>query len=78
MRGPKAIVMTSLAATLFTRHAARGAKDATQQIFGVVGKLWTFPWLWAFLGQSVSATAMVVIVPGAAALVFGWLAFAAV
>jgi urea transport system permease protein len=44
------------------------------QIFGVVGSS-EFPLVWAFADSLVIQLALVVIVPGILALVFGWLAF---
>lgn len=44
------------------------------QIFGVVGSS-EFPLIWAFADSLVLQLALVVIVPGVLALVFGWLAF---
>lgn len=44
------------------------------QIFGVVGGS-DIPWAWAFAGSLPAQLALVVLVPGALALVFGWLAF---
>ncbi|HBM59784.1 MAG TPA: urea ABC transporter permease subunit UrtC [Citreicella sp.] len=50
-------------------------RDAVgQQIFGVVGSA-DFPWLWIFADSLVLQLALVVLVPGILALVFGWLAF---
>jgi urea transport system permease protein len=44
------------------------------QIFGVVGAN-EFPWVWAFADSLAMQLALVVLVPGLLALVFGWLAF---
>lgn len=44
------------------------------QIFGVVGSS-DFPLIWAFADSLVLQLALVVLVPGVLALVFGWLAF---
>ncbi len=44
------------------------------QIFGVVGSN-EFPLIWSFADSLILQLAMVVLVPGALALVFGWLAF---
>jgi urea transport system permease protein len=44
------------------------------QIFGVVGGD-SFPWMWAFADSLIAQLALVVLVPGLLALVFGWLAF---
>ncbi len=44
------------------------------QIFGVVGSS-EFPAIWAFADSQVIQLALVVLVPGVLALVFGWLAF---
>ncbi len=44
------------------------------QIFGVVGSS-DFPWIWAFADSLAIQLALVVLVPGLLALVFGWLAF---
>ncbi len=45
-----------------------------EQIFGVVGGN-QFPWVWTFSDSLVLQLALVVLVPGLLALVFGWLAF---
>ncbi|WP_170362037.1 urea ABC transporter permease subunit UrtC [Ruegeria arenilitoris] len=44
------------------------------QIFGVVGSL-EFPLIWAFSHSLVLQLALIVLVPGLLALIFGWLAF---
>jgi len=44
------------------------------QIFGVVGGD-SFPWMWALSHNLPAQLALVVLVPGSLALVFGWLAF---
>ena len=44
------------------------------QIFGVVGGS-EIPWIWAFADSLLIQLALVVLVPGLLALVFGWLAF---
>lgn len=44
------------------------------QIFGVVGGS-EIPWVWAFADSLLIQLALVVLVPGVLALVFGWLAF---
>ena len=44
------------------------------QIFGVVGGS-EIPWVWAFADSLLIQLALVVLVPGLLALVFGWLAF---
>lgn len=54
---------------------AQELTDATAvQIFGVVGGD-SFPWMWAFAHSLPAQLALVVLVPGLLALVFGWLAF---
>lgn len=54
-------------------EAELSAAVATQ-IFGVVGSD-RFPMIWAFSGSLPAQLALVVLVPGLLALVFGWLAF---
>ena len=44
------------------------------QIFGVVGSA-DLPWTWSFAGNLPAQLLLVVLVPGAFAFVFGWLAF---
>ncbi|TQM91832.1 urea ABC transporter permease subunit UrtC [Roseinatronobacter monicus] len=50
------------------------SEGVAAQIFGVVGSS-ELPLIWSFAGSLPFQLAMVVLVPGALALVFGWLAF---
>lgn len=70
----KDIVVASIAhqalpATVDELRAAIGT-----QIFGVVGGA-KIPWIWTFADSLTAQLASVVLVPGALALIFGWLAF---
>ncbi len=66
------IVQTSASGLPLTPQEMSDAIAA--QIFGVVGAS-ELPAIWAFAGSLPAQLALVVIVPGVLALVFGWLAF---
>ncbi|GGA13778.1 urea ABC transporter permease subunit UrtC [Neptunicoccus cionae] len=68
------IVMTSLASQPLPPTPAEISDAIGNQIFGVVGSS-EFPLIWAFADNLFVQLLMVVLVPGALALVFGWLAF---
>lgn len=68
------IVVQSLAASPLPPTAAEVAQGVASQIFGVVGSS-DMPTIWAFAGSLPAQLALVVLVPGLLALVFGWLAF---
>lgn len=70
----KDIVIESLAAAELP-PTPQEVKDAIgTQIFGVVGGS-EIPWVWYFADSLTMQLLLIVLVPGALALVFGWLAF---
>jgi urea transport system permease protein len=68
------IVVESLSQTEIPPTAGEVVDAIGNQIFGVVGSS-EFPLIWAFADSLFLQLALVVVVPGALALVFGWLAF---
>ncbi|KUF09373.1 urea ABC transporter permease subunit UrtC [Pseudoponticoccus marisrubri] len=70
----EAIVTENLAAAVIPPTEAEVSDAIASQIFGVVGAS-EFPAIWAFAHSLPLQLAMVVLVPGLLALVFGWLAF---
>lgn len=68
------IVITSLANAPIPATEAEVSAAIGNQIFGVVGSS-EFPLIWVFADSLVMQLALVVLVPGLLALVFGWLAF---
>ncbi|MEM1288991.1 MAG: urea ABC transporter permease subunit UrtC [Pseudomonadota bacterium] len=68
------IVAASLANAEIPPTEAEIVDAIGTQIFGVVGSS-EFPLIWAFADSLVIQLALVVLVPGLLALVFGWLAF---
>jgi len=68
------IVAESLAQGDIPPTAAEVADAIGNQIFGVVGSS-EFPLIWAFADSLALQLALVVLVPGVLALLFGWLAF---
>ncbi|TMV11524.1 urea ABC transporter permease subunit UrtC [Arenibacterium halophilum] len=68
------IVITSLANAPIPPTEQEVVDAIGTQIFGVVGSS-EFPLVWAFADSLVLQLALVVLVPGLLALVFGWLAF---
>ncbi|QJF50385.1 urea ABC transporter permease subunit UrtC [Roseobacter ponti] len=70
----EAIVLESLASQVIPPTPQEISDAIGNQIFGVVGSS-EFPMIWAFADSLFLQLAMVVVVPGLLALVFGWLAF---
>lgn len=68
------IVVESLSQTEIPPTPSEIADSIGNQIFGVVGSS-EFPLIWAFSDSLFLQLALVVLVPGLLALVFGWLAF---
>jgi urea transport system permease protein len=68
------VIATSLAQGALPPTPQEMTDAVAVQIFGVVGGD-SFPWMWAFAGSLPAQLALVVLVPGLLALVFGWLAF---
>ncbi|WP_298932898.1 urea ABC transporter permease subunit UrtC [uncultured Ruegeria sp.] len=68
------IVVESLSQTEIPPTPSEIADAIGNQIFGVVGSS-EFPLIWAFSDSLFLQLALVVLVPGLLALVFGWLAF---
>jgi len=68
------IVIASLVNAELPPTPAEIEEAIASQIFGVVGSS-EFPWVWAFADSLAIQLALVVLVPGLLALVFGWLAF---
>ncbi|MTH62917.1 urea ABC transporter permease subunit UrtC [Paracoccus shanxieyensis] len=68
------IVAASLANMPIPPTEAEISQATATQIFGVVGSS-DFPAIWAFAGSLPAQLALIVLVPGLLALVFGWLAF---
>ena len=70
----EAIVVSSMAAAPLPPTDAEIAEGVAAQIFGVVGAS-DLPAIWMLAGSLPIQLALVVLVPGLLALVFGWLAF---
>ncbi|MFT6451235.1 MAG: urea transport system permease protein [Halocynthiibacter sp.] len=70
----EAIVVTSMANLPLPATAKEISDGIGSQIFGVVGGS-DIPAIWTFAGSLPAQLALVVLVPGLLALVFGWLAF---
>ena len=70
----RAIVVASLAEAPIPPTEQEIVDGIGNQIFGVVGSS-EFPLVWAFANSLTMQLALVVLVPGLLALVFGWLAF---
>jgi urea transport system permease protein len=68
------IVIASLAGSELPPTASEIRDAIGVQIFGVVGGS-EIPWVWSFADSLAIQLALVVIVPGLLALIFGWLAF---
>ncbi|MCC5973373.1 MAG: urea ABC transporter permease subunit UrtC [Rubellimicrobium sp.] len=68
------VIRDALAADAIPPTEAELAEAVAAQIFGVVGSS-ELPVIWTFAGSLPFQLAMVVLVPGLLALVFGWLAF---
>jgi urea transport system permease protein len=70
----KAIVVSSLAQGALPATPTETSDAIGTQIFGVVGSS-DFPVIWTFASSLPAQLALVVLVPGVLALIFGWLAF---
>ncbi|MBV1896958.1 MAG: urea ABC transporter permease subunit UrtC [Rhodobacteraceae bacterium] len=70
----KAIVVGSLAQGALPATPTETTDAIGTQIFGVVGSS-DFPVIWTFASSLPAQLALVVLVPGLLALIFGWLAF---
>lgn len=70
----EAIVLDSLQQQVIPPTPQEISDAIGNQIFGVVGSS-DFPLIWAFADSLFLQLAMVVLIPGVLALVFGWLAF---
>ncbi|MBU2956406.1 urea ABC transporter permease subunit UrtC [Paracoccus sp. 1_MG-2023] len=70
----ESIVAASMAANPIPPTPAELQEGVAGQIFGVVGST-DLPWAWTFAHSLPAQLALVVLVPGLLALVFGWLAF---
>jgi len=70
----ESIVLDNLAAQTIPPTPQEISDAIGNQIFGVVGSA-EFPLIWSFADSLFLQLAMVVLVPGLLALVFGWLAF---
>lgn len=68
------LIRDSLAGATIPPTQTEVSDAVTAQIFGVVGSS-ELPLIWSFAGSLPLQLAMVVLVPGVLALVFGWLAF---
>lgn len=70
----EAVVRANLEAAVIPPTEAEVSQATALQIFSVVGSdVW--PWMWAASGSLFLTLVLIVLVPGALALVFGWLAF---
>ncbi|MEM9317522.1 MAG: urea ABC transporter permease subunit UrtC [Pseudomonadota bacterium] len=70
----EAVVRANLANRVIPPTEAEISEATALQIFSVVGAE-DWPWMWAFSGSLPIQLALIVLVPGVLALVFGWLAF---
>lgn len=68
------VVRASLAGAVIPPTEAEVSEATATQIFSVVGAT-DWPWMWAASDSLFLTLVLVVLVPGALALVFGWLAF---
>jgi urea transport system permease protein len=68
------VIRDSLARGAIPPTEREVAEGVASQIFGVVGSS-ELPLIWSFAGSLPAQLALVVLVPGLLALVFGWLAF---
>lgn len=68
------VIRESLAGSVIPPTEAELAEAVAAQIFGVVGSS-DLPLIWSFAHSLPAQLALVVLVPGLLALVFGWLAF---
>jgi len=70
----EAVVRANLGSAVIPPTEAEISTATALQIFSVVGAQ-DWPWMWAASGSLILSLLLVVLVPGALALVFGWLAF---
>lgn len=70
----EAVVRANLEAAVIPPTQAEVSEATALQIFSVVGAE-GWPWMWAASGSLFLTLLLIVLVPGALALVFGWLAF---
>jgi len=70
----EAVIRANLANAPIPPTEAEVSTATALQIFSVVGAE-DWPWMWAFSGSLGAQLALVVLIPGLLALVFGWLAF---
>lgn len=70
----EAVVRANLEAAVIPPTAAEVSQATAMQIFSVVGAE-DWPWMWAASGNLLLTIMLIILVPGALALVFGWLAF---
>jgi urea transport system permease protein len=70
----EAVVRANLEGAVIPPTEAEISEATASQIFSVVGAQ-DWPWMWAVSDSLILSLALVVIVPGLLALVFGWLAF---
>jgi urea transport system permease protein len=68
------VVRASLAGAVIPPTEAEVSEATAAQIFSVVGAS-DWPWMWAAADNLFLTLLLIVLVPGALALVFGWLAF---
>jgi len=70
----ESVVRANLGSAVIPPTEAEISNATASQIFSVVGAQ-DWPWMWAASGSLFLSVILVVLVPGALALVFGWLAF---
>jgi len=70
----EAVVRANLSGAVIPPTEAEISAATASQIFSVVGAQ-DWPWMWAASGSLILSLFLVMLVPGALALVFGWLAF---
>jgi urea transport system permease protein len=70
----EAVVRANLEGAVIPPTEAEISEATASQIFSVVGAQ-DWPWMWAVSDSLILSLALVVLVPGLLALVFGWLAF---
>ena len=70
----EAVVRANLSGAVIPPTEEEISAATASQIFSIVGGQ-DWPWMWAGSGSLIVSVVLVVLVPGALALVFGWLAF---
>jgi urea transport system permease protein len=70
----EAVVRANLEGAVIPPTEAEISEATASQIFSVVGAQ-DWPWMWAVSDSLILSLALVVLVPGLLAIVFGWLAF---